>query len=141
MADTSKQIYIDTSALIGLYIKEDPFHEISLNYWEGLTYSNNIYIITNFTFEEIMTWLSIKKGKKTAVDFGNYLFENNDVILRVPVLADDEIDAWKWFKKIKGRQSFFDCVGFAFMKRMGIRTAFTFDKHFQDAGFKIEPQV
>jgi len=88
-----------------------------------------------------MTWLSVKKGKKTAVEFGNYLIDNENIIQRQTILAEDEIVAWQWFGHIKGRQSFFDCVGFAVMKRLGIKTAFTFDKHFEEAGFKVEPGI
>jgi predicted nucleic acid-binding protein len=33
--------------------------------------------------------------------------------------------------------SFTDSISFAMMHRLGIRTAFTFDRHFRDAGFQI----
>jgi len=112
-----------------------------LTYWQSLRDSGNKFIITNYTFAEIMTWLSVKKGKKTAVEFGNYLIDNENIIQRQTILAEDEIVAWQWFGHIKGRQSFFDCVGFAVMKRLGIKTVFTFDKHFEEAGFKVEPGI
>jgi len=32
-----------------------------------------------------------------------------------------------------------DCVSFATMKRHGVKTAFTFDSHFKQAGFATVP--
>jgi predicted nucleic acid-binding protein len=35
--------------------------------------------------------------------------------------------------------SFTDCVSFVLMQKHGIRTAFSFDRHFAMAGFDVEP--
>jgi predicted nucleic acid-binding protein len=32
-----------------------------------------------------------------------------------------------------------DCISFVLMKKYGIQTAFTFDRHFVQAGFNKEP--
>jgi uncharacterized protein len=50
----------------------------------------------------------------------------------------DEIEAIRWMRKYSDKEiSFTDCVSFAMMRRFGIHTAFTFDRHFLDAGFRV----
>ena len=50
----------------------------------------------------------------------------------------DEYEALRYFRKFADQQvSFTDCISFAIMKRDRISTAFTFDRHFLDAGFKV----
>jgi hypothetical protein len=34
-----------------------------------------------------------------------------------------------------------DCVSFALMRRHDLNRAFTFDRHFADAGFEVVPRV
>ena len=51
---------------------------------------------------------------------------------------DDEREAVRFFRKFSDQQvSFTDCLSFALMKRHAIPTAFTFDRHFLRAGFKV----
>ena len=50
---------------------------------------------------------------------------------------DDEIAALQWMRKFADQRiGFVDCVSFAIMHRLKIRTAFTFDRHFRLAGFR-----
>jgi len=52
--------------------------------------------------------------------------------------AEDEISALGYFAKLSNQSvSFADCVSFAPMKKANIGHVFTFDRHFQCAGFKI----
>jgi len=40
----------------------------------------------------------------------------------------------------KSNLSFVDCISFEIMRELGIRVAFTFDKHFKQQGFKCLPE-
>jgi len=49
-------------------------------------------------------------------------------------------EAWQLFQRYRDkRYSFTDCVSFAVMKRLKLKTALTFDKHFTQAGFERKP--
>ena len=73
-----------------------------------------------------------------------YTIENIADIYRSPTLTilpstrADELAALQWMHKFADQDvSFTDCVSFALMRRNRIRTAFTFDRHFLLAGFRI----
>jgi predicted nucleic acid-binding protein len=58
--------------------------------------------------------------------------------LRVQSGREDELDALRWMRKYADqRVTFVDCVSFALMRRHRIRAAFTFDRHFKQAGFEV----
>jgi uncharacterized protein len=55
------------------------------------------------------------------------------------IAVDDTLfrEAWALFQRQQDkRYSLTDCVSFAVMKRMKLKTALSFDKHFTQAGFE-----
>lgn len=58
--------------------------------------------------------------------------------------ADDAVSAIYSFdlmqKYADQRVSFTDCVSFVLMKKYRVGTAFSFDRHFEMAGFAVEPR-
>jgi predicted nucleic acid-binding protein len=59
----------------------------------------------------------------------------------IDVLAstrNDEVEAIRWMRKYSDNEiSFTDCVSFAMMRRLEIRTAFALDRNVRDAGFQV----
>jgi predicted nucleic acid-binding protein len=50
---------------------------------------------------------------------------------------EDEIAAIGIFRKYSGQKvSFTDCISFVLMRRQGITRVFSFDRHFEHAGFR-----
>jgi len=132
-------IFIDTSAFIALYLKDDEFHESATSFLEK-TDKKNIFLTSNYILDEVYTFLRANKGKETAVSFAEFLAQNSQIVILKRINLEDEKKAFELFRKLDlPRLSFTDCTSFALMKRLGTKEAFSFDKHFAKAGFEMIP--
>ena len=62
----------------------------------------------------------------------------NPEIEVVHVDAVLQAEAWSLFHRFAGSgANAVDCISFAIMKKLSIKRAFTFDRHFRSAGFEI----
>jgi predicted nucleic acid-binding protein len=132
-------IFVDTGALLARFVKRDQYHRPAQHAWKRLSRSSWKCFTTNFVLDEAFTLL----GRRTSYDFAaeralGLLTSQNLVILRPGPEA--ELQAVALFRKFANqRVSYADCISFVLMKRQGLRRAFTFDRHFADAGFEIWP--
>lgn len=132
------KIFLDSSAFIALYAKDDEFHKKAINLLAKLKKNKSSFVTTNFILDEVYTFLRARKNKKTAVDFSKLLSESTSIIKIIRITVVDEKKAFQFFKKINGRGvSFTDCTSFALMKRLGLTLVFTFDNDFSKAGFDL----
>lgn len=121
------RIYTDASAIVSLYDLYDPNHvkaeSISKRYLE------DDYITSTHSFAEIVTILSQRVDKKTAITVGNHI---KQTYIWVEVNRDVEDLAWEIFKKQKSKNvSFVDCTIFALSQQGLFDRVFTFDKDFK----------
>ena len=57
-------------------------------------------------------------------------------------MREDELKAIDLFEKYSNLEvSYTDCISFVLMSKNRIKRVFSFDKHFELAGFKIIPQT
>jgi predicted nucleic acid-binding protein len=74
-----------------------------------------------------------------AVQIGNNLLRSPSMQL---IHIDEQLfhSGWAYFQQHQDKMySLADCISFVVMQKLGIRTAFTFDKHFVQAGFQKVP--
>lgn len=134
-------VFIDSSAFIALYVRDDAFHSKAIDALKQLQKNNAQLITSNFILDEVYTFLRTRKDKKTAVKFVYFLAETTDVLKVIRVTARDERHAFSYFSSLEGTGiSFTDCTSFALMKRSSITTALTFDSDFAQAGFIVLPE-
>jgi len=82
----------------------------------------------------------MRLGWNIAREFGNKLKSSVFVSL-VSLEDDDEERAWEIFLQYDDKDfSYTDCTSFAFMERLRIDTAFSFDRHFRVMKFHVEGQ-
>ncbi len=83
------------------------------------------------------TLLARKIGYVYAADLADRVYRSTALEI-VYTTQPDEEHALEFFRKFADQQiGFTDCISFAVMRRNGISTAFTFDRHFVTAGFRI----
>lgn len=131
-----KQIFVDTSAFYALADRRDPAHPEAVRFLE----ENEVPLLTtNYIFAECMSLLTKRLGKAAAIRFGEGLRASESIqVFRFD--AEYEEAAWKEFMKYRDKEfDFIDSSCFVVMQRQGIESAFSFDRHFAQRGFRNLP--
>ena len=129
-----EQIFIDTGAFYSKLDKKDRDHKTSIELWPKII-KDYQPVTTNYIFEESLTLIRRKIGIEESILFANF-FLKTDAIQIYEIDKTIRNDALNIFKKFTDKNfSFTDCTSFAFMVENKIKSAFSFDKHFEQMGF------
>ncbi|MBF0466819.1 MAG: type II toxin-antitoxin system VapC family toxin [Nitrospirae bacterium] len=122
-------IFADTSALLALFNPNDLFHASALKWFES---NRPILVMTDYIVDELLS-LALRRGKKQfALEISNKVRELFSANIN-NITKEDFNEAWDVFNRnLNEGWSFTDCTSYVFIKRTGIKTAFAFDKHFED---------
>ena len=131
------KIFVDTGAWIALADKNDKHHASAVEVY-GLIRKRNIKLfITDYIFDETVTWLLYKIRHKVACDWGNRIL-NSRMVELVKVNTEHIHAAWKLFQKYQDQTfSFTDCLSFQIMEALDIKIVFAYDSHFSTVGFSV----
>ena len=128
--------FVDTSAWYAYFDNSDTDHPAAARFMNNLSSS---LITTNYIIDETLTLIRTRIGHSLAVTIGKQLFAGHFAQL-VRVTDKDESAAFELFTQYSDKSySFTDCTSFVIMRNLDITQAFTFDKHFRQAGFKKLP--
>jgi len=134
-----KTYFGDTSYWLALELNDDQNHAAALVHWQGLVKTPFSIVTTSYVFDETITYLNSRNHHEKAVEVGENLLLSPTIEL---VHIDENLffEGWVMFQKYQDkRYSLTDCVSFLVMKQKNLDTALTFDKHFSQAGFTVEP--
>lgn len=131
------KFFVDTGAWIALADRNDQHHDSAQDLYNAIQKRNIPLVITDYIFDETVTWLHYKIGHDIACGWGNKML--NSHMVGIVKISDGHINpAWDIFQKYYDQKfSFTDCVSFAVMKSLGIDTAFAYDSHFSTMGFHV----
>lgn len=133
------RVFIDTSYLLALELANDQNHQIAINHWQGILHSLPKLVTTSYIFDEVVTFFNSRNHYKKAVQVGNMLLHSDSIQM---IHVDEELfyAGWLYFQNHQDKcYSLTDCVSFVVMQRKNIEIAFSFDKHFAQAGFDKHP--
>jgi len=130
-------IFIDTGAFIGKYLSKDQYHAQAHKIWQVIADNKEICFTSNFVLDETFTLLGRRAGYFFAEQRARNIYASKILNILRPDLKD-ELNALDFFNKFSDHKiSFTDCISFALMKKQKITKVFTFDKHFEWAGFQL----
>jgi predicted nucleic acid-binding protein len=130
-------VFIDTGAFLARHLPGDTHHESAVLGWDRLGKRNVRCFTSNFVIDETLTLLARAAGYRFAAERARNLYTSRSLTILRPEL-EDELAAVQLFTRYADRRvSFTDCVSFVLMKKRRMRTAFSFDRHYEYAGFEL----
>ena len=128
-------IFADTSGFFALIARNDYMHVRAGKNFEYFAHHNVQLITTSFVLVETTALLQRRIGLAAVQDFNTKIF---------PLLNIIWVDK-DWYGRAIQRLTFqnqrklslVDCLSFEIMEANDIAYAFTFDKHFEENGFKM----
>lgn len=126
--------FADTGAFLARYHRDDQYYKEAVRLWTTL---ERPVVTSNHVLAELAKLLAHRAGYRFAAETISDIYFSESFRI-VSSTRDDEIAALRWMRKYEDQSvGFTDCVSFAIMRRLKIRTAFTFDRHFRVAGFEV----
>ncbi len=128
-------IFIDTGAFIARYIARDQHHQEATRLWAKLETARPLCWTSNHVLDEVFTLLGRIAGNPFAAARAANLYDSRILCILRPDESLEREALSVFVKYADQKVSFTDSLSFVLMKRHQLRSAFTFDGHFEMAGF------
>jgi|SRR3989338_6724835 len=128
-------IFLDTSYILALILKDDAFNSKAKTISESLEISTINVFTAELVLVEIADSLAKIKVRHKCIPIITRLRATTNVIK----MNDGNIaEAWDLFnERVDKEWGYTDCFSFKVMEEYSIKQALTTDKHFEQAGFEI----
>jgi predicted nucleic acid-binding protein len=128
-------IYLDSVGLLALWDQRDQWHVAAKACLAARDPDTTRYVTTSYVLLECANHAARRVYRAEVVRMREELGMAGDLYDPLP---EEVHSAWDDYARgIAGTASLVDLVSFAVMRRLGIAQAFTNDKHFAAAGFKV----
>jgi hypothetical protein len=131
-----KQIFLDTSYLQALVDSRDNLHEMTIKMTGKLREFRSI--TSEMVITELLNALCSRGEylRKSAIRLTHNLYDDSNTII-IPQTSEQFEQAFDFYqRRLDKGYSLTDCASMQIMRFLGINEILTFDKHFQQEGFK-----
>jgi predicted nucleic acid-binding protein len=130
-------IFVDTSALFALVNSSDEDNQIAWHTWKECIGGGDEFITSNYMIVESIALIQSRLG----IPVMRRLLENLVPFIQVAWLDEEQHAAAidDLLATNLRNLSLVDCASFNTMRRLDIKTVFTFDEHFREQGFNVIP--
>lgn len=121
-------IFVDSSAFISFFVKNDTYHEKTQKLFEGII--DEDLVTSSEVVTETINWLTRKTSKKIVIEIAEILI-NEEIVRIINTDIDDMLVAIKQLKKFSDQSiSFTDAISFSVIDRLRIKKVLSLDKDF-----------
>lgn len=132
-------VFVDTAGWMMLADSSDTLHRKAVTFRDDWLRRNGTLTSTNFVLDETLTLLRVRLGIDAAARWWDQV-EASARLSWEWIGPEQTEKARRWFFRWKDKAfSFTDCTSFVVMRERRLRTAFTSDRHFRQAGFEMVP--
>lgn len=131
------KLLADTSGLLALVLRNDQHHADAAAFVRR--HQGARFVLTELILAEVTTRLRVLAGAERAVGVARSLLESRRyelIFIDSDVLTGALAQMERFADK---RLSLTDCTSFELMARLGLDSAFSFDRDFRDCGFQMVP--
>ena len=130
-------VFVDTSALYAAADGNDSACRRAVATWTDLLEQNATLVTTNYILLETSALIQHRLGLARLQAFHQDVFPLLSVEWVTPDRHRSGVEAT--LTSARRQLSVVDCISFQTMRELGIHTAFAFDTHFRQQGFRCIP--
>lgn len=131
------KLFVDTAGWASLFISTESYHVKAVKHFEQAKETSTGLVTTNYVISELVALLPTRQRISR-----NDLFQYVDSIRlasfvdTVHISSETDLAAWNLCKSRSDKAwSLVDASSFVVMEQLGIQSALTTDRHFEQAGF------
>jgi predicted nucleic acid-binding protein len=124
------KLFVDTGAFIALTDADDENHKSAAVFYRNAKEKGTRFVTTNFIVCETLNYLRARISHNIAVLFRENLKKSGfiEIVAVTPSIEDAAFDI---FRRYPDKDfSFTDCTSFSIMRSLKLKSAFAFDRHF-----------
>lgn len=131
-------IFVDTGPFVAKYDASDSRHADARRGFTRIASDGLRWVTSAFVLCETLNLLERFAGGLLAAQTGRLVFSSSLTLVE-PTPSDQKAALSLLEKYADQRIGYCDCVSFVIMRRLRLRDTFTFDRHFEQAGFRLWP--
>lgn len=134
-----KRLFVDTAGWMMLADAADPGHTDARSVRDRWLEEGGVLVSSDYVMDETLTLLRMRLSLDASRRWWELVDSSPRVFWELVNPARAEA-AREWFFGWRDKTfSFTDCTSFVVMTELGLKTAFTSDRHFVQAGFEVLP--
>lgn len=133
----AKKVFVDTSAWVGLFVKNDKYHSKAVQIFKLIQKEGSILYTSDYVVDETVTTIRMNSNHHQSLFALEAILGSHKTSI-IYVGSEYFLKSTQLYQKYKEQSySFTDITSFVICQHMRINDIYSFDEHFRIAGFNL----